>query len=110
MIYADDERQSQRSNGPRPKGWPEMGHLRRPRALNDSFKVASALRPCTWPISDQSRSRMASCCSVQQQVWGVTYIDELVQQCVNSTPTTDNTCETLYWVGQDSNLLELAVQ
>ena len=40
---------------------------------------------------------------LKQQVWGVTYIDELVQQCVNSTPPADNTCETLYWVGQDAN-------
>ena len=40
---------------------------------------------------------------LKQQVWGLTYVDELVQTSINSDPAADNSCETAYWVCQDAN-------
>ena len=31
---------------------------------------------------------------LKQQVWGLTYVDELVQTSINSDPSADNSCET----------------
>jgi YD repeat-containing protein len=41
--------------------------------------------------------------TLKQQVWGIQYVDELVQVAVNADPSADNTCETLYWAMQDAN-------
>ncbi len=41
--------------------------------------------------------------TMKQHVWGLTYIDELVQVAANSNPTTGNACANLFWASQDAN-------
>ncbi len=41
--------------------------------------------------------------TMKQHVWGLTYIDELVQVAANSNPTTGNICSDLFWAAQDAN-------
>jgi RHS repeat-associated protein len=41
--------------------------------------------------------------TVKQQVWGLKYIDELVQQSLNSDYTSNAVCETKYWALCDAN-------
>jgi RHS repeat-associated protein len=41
--------------------------------------------------------------TLKQQVWGVQYVDELVQEGINSNPSTDQTADTTYTVLQDAN-------
>ena len=36
-------------------------------------------------------------------MWGLDYIDELIQVASNSDPTEDDTCETSYWACIDAN-------
>ena len=40
---------------------------------------------------------------LKQHVWGVRYIDELVQVAVNTNPGTDNTCDAAYYAIQNAN-------
>ncbi len=40
---------------------------------------------------------------MKQHVWGLTYIDELIQVAANSNPTTGNACSNLFWASQDAN-------
>jgi len=40
---------------------------------------------------------------LKQQVWNAGYVDSLAQQGVNSSPTTQTTCDTFYGVCQDAN-------
>jgi RHS repeat-associated protein len=41
--------------------------------------------------------------TLKQQVWGVQYVDELVQEGINSNPSVDQTADTTYTVLQDAN-------
>ncbi len=41
--------------------------------------------------------------TMKQHVWGLTYIDELLQLAANSNPTTGNACSNLFWASQDAN-------
>jgi hypothetical protein len=47
--------------------------------------------------------------TIKQYLWGITYIDELVQTSLNSSPSTQSTCDTPYWAMQDSNFNNLGV-
>ena len=47
--------------------------------------------------------------TLKQQVWGVGYVDELVQTAVNTDPTADESCEVSYWACQDANWNVLGV-
>jgi hypothetical protein len=62
---------------------------------------------CTYHYYyDQSKvieTRNGSNQTLKQQVWGIQYVDELLQIAVNTDPTADNTCEALYWAMQDAN-------
>jgi RHS repeat-associated protein len=40
---------------------------------------------------------------LKQQVWNAGYVDSLAQEGVNSSPTTQTTCDTFYGVCQDAN-------
>ena len=55
----------------------------------------------------QIETRNASSQTIKQQVWGLTYIDELVQQANNLNPSTNNDClettDKQYWACQDAN-------
>jgi hypothetical protein len=53
--------------------------------------------------------RNGSNLTIKQYLWGLTYIDELVQTSLNSSPTTQSTCDTPYWAMQDSNFNNLGV-
>ena len=53
---------------------------------------------------------------LQQNVWGTTYVDELVQIGINQDPSnatsgtaTENVCERFFWVCQDANYNVLGV-
>jgi hypothetical protein len=54
-------------------------------------------------------TRNAASQVLKQQVWGLTYVDELVQVGLNqdpsnaSTGTTENNCERFFWACQDAN-------
>jgi RHS repeat-associated protein len=41
--------------------------------------------------------------TLKQQVWGVQYVDELVQEGINSNPSIDQTADATYTVLQDGN-------
>jgi RHS repeat-associated protein len=41
--------------------------------------------------------------TIKQFLWGLQYIDELVQTSLNSSPTTKSSCDVLYWACQDAN-------
>jgi RHS repeat-associated protein len=41
--------------------------------------------------------------TIKQFLWGLDYIDELIQTSLNSSPTTKSTCDVLYWACQDAN-------
>jgi RHS repeat-associated protein len=41
--------------------------------------------------------------TIKQYVWGLGYIDELIQTSLNSNPTSQSTCDTPYWAEQDAN-------
>ncbi len=62
---------------------------------------------CTYNYYyDQDRmieERNGSNQTMKQHVWGLTYIDELVQVAANSNPTTGNSCSNLFWASQDAN-------
>jgi RHS repeat-associated protein len=53
--------------------------------------------------------RNGSNLTIKQYLWGLTYIDELVQTSLNSSPSTQSTCDTPYWAMQDSNFNNLGV-
>ncbi|HVS70254.1 MAG TPA: hypothetical protein VHQ47_03250 [Phycisphaerae bacterium] len=40
--------------------------------------------------------------TIKQNVWGLQYVNDLVQTAVNSNPGTDNTCDTAYTALQDA--------
>jgi hypothetical protein len=46
---------------------------------------------------------------LKQHVWGMGYIDELVQVAVNSDPVADDLCDTRYWAMADSNFNVLGI-
>ncbi|HUO09004.1 MAG TPA: RHS repeat-associated core domain-containing protein [Phycisphaerae bacterium] len=47
---------------------------------------------------------------LKQEVWGLQYVDELVQEKVNTYPYSGHTdCDTPYWVAQDANYNVLGV-
>ncbi len=68
---------------------------------------SSADLDCTYGYYYDRQSlieaRNGSSQTIQQYVWGLDYIDELIQVANNSDPTEDNTCETSYWACIDAN-------
>jgi hypothetical protein len=55
--------------------------------------------------------RDASDLVLKQQVWGLQYIDELIQLAVNDDPSDQNedVCESKYWACQDANFNVLGI-
>ena len=47
--------------------------------------------------------------TIKQYVWGKQYIDELVQTSINSSPSSQSTCDVPYWACQDANWNVLGV-
>jgi hypothetical protein len=47
--------------------------------------------------------------AIKQQVWGMQYVDELLQVGLNPSPSSGNTCSTMYWAMQDANWNVLGV-
>ena len=52
----EEERQSMRPSGPRPKGWPEKGPSAVSHRLEGSTDPVLADAPCIWPFSGQQKS------------------------------------------------------
>jgi RHS repeat-associated protein len=50
-------------------------------------------------VEEQNGSGM----TVKQFLWGIQYIDDLIQVSLNSSPSTQSTCDTPYWSMCDAN-------
>ncbi|MGA2230288.1 MAG: hypothetical protein ABSH22_05260, partial [Tepidisphaeraceae bacterium] len=50
-------------------------------------------------VEEQNGSGM----TVKQFIWGAQYIDDLIQVSLNSSPSTQSTCDTPYWAMCDAN-------
>jgi RHS repeat-associated protein len=51
----------------------------------------------------QVEQQNGSAQTIKQFVWGLKYVDELIQTSLNSSPTSQSTCDTPYWAEQDAN-------
>ena len=84
------------------------GYDGRGRRISKAITGTGSL-DCTYQYyydqDSPTETRNGSDIAIKQQVWGLQYVDELVQVqvAVNSDQSTDNSCDALYWVCQDAN-------